>query len=56
MDNKGLTFNPVDIISGLIIIAGGVLIITSNVNIGILLTVIGSLFEALKIVLTQGLK
>jgi len=56
MNKKSLTFNPIDVISGLIIVAGGILIIFSNVNIGILLTIVGSLFEALKIVLSQGLR
>ncbi len=56
MDKKGFTFNIVDLIAGIIIIAGGGLIVANYVNLGTFLTALGAVFEGTKIVLTQGLK
>lgn len=47
---------PIDLIAGLIIFAAGILVCISYVNLGLLLVAIGTVIEAIKIVLSQGAK
>ena len=54
MNNK--VQNPIDILAGLVVIFAGILIITSYVNLGLLLVGLGALIEAIKIVLIQSAK
>ena len=57
MDKKGINpINILDLILGLCIVAGGISIIFNYVNLGLLLAALGTLFEALKIVIVQGPK
>ena len=48
--------NLINIIVGLIIVSGGLLVAFDYVNFGLLLAGLGVVFEGFKIVLTQGLK
>lgn len=50
-----IQFNLVDITLGLIIIAGGVLVVFSRINFGLLLTSIGVTLEAFKILIEKGM-
>lgn len=43
-----------DIIAGLLIISGGVFVVFSYVNLGLFIALIGSLLEAIKILIKQG--
>lgn len=52
--NKKAMFSIIDLIAGAIIIAGGVLVLINYVNVGLLLAGLGTVFEAVKIVLQQG--
>jgi len=54
MDKKGLAFNIIDFIAGVLIIAGGIILIGGKVNGGSLLTSIGLLIELIKLVIKQG--
>lgn len=53
---KGAVYNLADIISGSIIIAGGLLVALSYVNLGLVLAGISVVFEGIKIILMQGVK
>ena len=44
-----------DIIFGLLIIAGGVLVVFSKINFGIALTSLGATLEAFKLLIEKGL-
>jgi len=46
----------IDIIAGLIIFVAGLMIMFQYVNLGLLLIGLGTLVEAIKIVVSQGLK
>jgi len=54
MNKKALI--PIDIIAGLIILTAGILVFASYTNLGLLLVAIGTIIEAIKIVLLQGIK
>lgn len=54
VNKKGVA--AIDIIAGLIMLAAGILVFMSYVNLGLLLTAIGTIIEAIKIVLSQGAK
>jgi hypothetical protein len=54
MERKGVVLNLFDIICGLIIIAGGVFVVFSWINLGLVFAAAGSLFEAMKILIKQG--
>ena len=53
MDKRGMFFNPVDLIAGVILILAGLATVTGNVNTGSVLAGIGLLIEAIKILLKQ---
>jgi len=55
-NKKALTLDPLNIISGIIIIAGGILVLLSYVNLGLLITLIGTLFKAFEVVIKSGAK
>ena len=48
-------FKISDIIFGLLIIAGGVLVVFSKINFGIALTSLGATLEAFKLLIEKGL-
>ncbi|MFW6233366.1 MAG: hypothetical protein ACOC3Z_01750 [Nanoarchaeota archaeon] len=52
---KGQT-EIINLIAGLIVIAGGVLVIFDYINLGLLLTGLGAVIEAIKLTLQQGVK
>lgn len=52
-DKKAQT--PVDIIAGVIVIIGGTLILTGNINLGGVVATVGLLIEGVKILINQGL-
>jgi len=54
MNKRGMVFNPVDLIAGVILVVAGVATVTGNVNLGSVLAGIGLLVEAIKILLKQG--
>jgi len=54
MNKKGQAF--INVLGGLLILAGGILVIFDYVNLGLLLALLGSLIEAIKIILSQGVK
>ena len=54
MDKRGMFFNPIDLIAGVILILAGLATVTGNVNTGSVLAGIGLLIEAIKILLKQG--
>jgi hypothetical protein len=56
MANKKGILNIVNLICGLIIIAGGVSVFINYINLGLALAGLGILIEAIKMVLTHGLK
>lgn len=55
MGKKGLIFNPIDLIAGVIIVIAGLVTIFGMVNLGVVLAGIGLLVEALKILMKFGL-
>ena len=56
MNEKGIAFNPIDLIAGFILIIAGIVTAIGNVNLGSVLAGIGLLIEAIKIMIQQGLK
>lgn len=54
MNKKGMAFNPIDIIAGLIIIFAGICTFFGLVNLGVVLGGIGFLIEAIKILFQTG--
>lgn len=46
----------INIISGLLLVAGGLVVIFNYVNFGLLLCGLGVVIESIKIVMSQGLK
>lgn len=54
MDKKGQVF--INTLAGLLIVAGGILVIFNYVNLGLLVTLLGSLIEAIKVILSQGVR
>ena len=54
--NKKASINIIDLILGLFIVAGGISIIFSYVNLGLFLAALGTVLEAFKILISQGLK
>lgn len=48
--------NPIDIIAGFILVLGGILTAISYVNLGLVIVVIGVLFEFIERMIQQGLK
>ena len=54
MNAKGLLFNPIDLIAGVVIILAGISTMLGMVNLGVVLAGIGLLIEGLKIILQQG--
>ena len=55
-NKKALTLDPLNIISGIIIIAGGILVLLSYVNLGLLITLIVTLFKAFEVVIKSVAK
>ncbi|MFW5846937.1 MAG: hypothetical protein ACOCUU_02135 [Nanoarchaeota archaeon] len=55
MNNKAQS-NVVNVMAGLILLAGGFSLIFNYVNLGLLLAGLGALIEAIKIVMQTGLK
>lgn len=51
---KGMVFNPIDLIAGVVIITAGLVTIFGLVNLAVVLAGIGLLIEGLKIMLQQG--
>jgi len=56
IENKRGQFSTINLIAGIIIMAGGVAVIFNYINLGLLLGGLGALIEAIKIVMNQGLK
>lgn len=56
MKNKKSMVDIINLITGLLLIMGGVLVISNYVNLGLLLAIIGTLFKALEIVIKTGIK
>jgi len=55
MDKEGtLTFSPIDLIAGAVIIVGGLATVLGRVNLGAVLTGLGLLIEAMKMMLKFG--
>ena len=54
--NRRATLDIINFITGLLIIAGGVMVIFNYVNLGLLVTIIGTLFKALEVVLRSRVK
>ena len=55
-NKKALSLDPLNIISGIIIIAGGILVLLNYINLGLLTTLIGTLFKAVEAVIKTGVK
>ena len=55
VDKKG-TIDAVNLIAGIVIIFGGILVTLNYVNLGLLITVIGTLFKAIEVVIKGGIK
>jgi len=49
-----IEFSLFDIIAGLLIISGGVFVVFSYTNLGLFVALVGSLLEAVKILIKQG--
>ena len=56
MVKKKGSVDPINLIAGIVMISGGVLVTLNYVNLGLLITVIGTLFKALEVGLTGGMK
>jgi hypothetical protein len=54
--NKKAQADAVNIIAGLIVIAGGIAVALNYVNLGLLLSGLGAVIEAIKIISIGGLK
>jgi hypothetical protein len=54
MRKKSQTLNLFDIIAGLFIIAGGVFVVFSYPNLGTFVSLIGTIAEAIKILIIKG--
>jgi len=55
MDKEGtLTFSPIDLIAGVVIIVGGLATAFGRVNLGAVLTGLGLLIEAMKMMFKFG--
>jgi hypothetical protein len=55
MNKKGQS-DLLNILFGSIVVAGGALIIFNYVNLGLVITGLGVVFEGIKLVLSQGIK
>mgnify|MGYP001571390712 CR=1 FL=1 len=55
-NKKAILLDPINIISSIIIIAGGVLVLLNYVNLGLLVTIIGTFFKAMEFVIKSGIK
>ncbi len=55
MVNKKAQINLLDIIFGIIVICGGVIITFGKINLGSLITSMGLVFELIKLVVQKGL-
>ncbi len=55
-ENKIGQGNLINLLAGLIVIAGGVAILFNYVNLGLILGGLGALIEAIKIAFMQGLR
>ena len=55
-DKKALTLDPINIIAGIIVIAGGFLVLLNYVNLGLLMAIIGTLFKAFETAIKSGIK
>ena len=53
-DKRGMIFNPIDLIAGVIIMLSGLVTAFGFVNLGVVLAGIGLLIEGLKVMLQQG--
>lgn len=56
MDNKRGSIDIISIITGVIIILGGIFVVFNYVNLGLLISLIGTLFKALEVVLKSGVR
>jgi len=56
MASKKATIDIVNLIAGIIIISGGVLVMLNYINLGLLVTIIGILFKAIEVVIKGGIK
>lgn len=54
--NKRGNLDAINIIIGIIIILGGVLVTLNYINLGLLISLIGTLFKALEVVLKTGVR
>jgi len=54
--NKRASIDAINFIAGLIVISGGLSVALNYVNLGLLLSGIGAVIEAIKIVTAGGLK
>ena len=55
MDKRGVV-NPIDLIAGVVIIVGGIATVFGYVNLGTVFVIVGSLIEAIKLMLRSGLQ
>jgi len=56
MVNKKASMDPINLIVGIVIIFGGVLVTLNYINLGLLVTVIGTLFKAIEVVIKGEIK
>lgn len=56
MRNKKGQTELINIIAGLIVITGGVLVIFEYINLGLLFTGLGAVIEAIKLTIQQGVR
>ncbi len=54
MDKQAMIYSPIDVIAGVVIIIGGLATALGRVNLGAVLTGIGLLVEAMKMMLRFG--
>jgi len=55
MSRKG-AIEPVNLIAGIILIFGGILLISNSVNLGLLIALVGTLIKAIEVVIRGGIK
>jgi hypothetical protein len=55
MNKKGLLFNPIDLIAGVLLVAAGTLTIVGMGNLGAVIAGIGLVIEGIKVAIQMGL-
>jgi len=49
-----MTINPIDVVSGVVLILAGVLMMSGFANIGVLIAGVGLIIQAIKVILQLG--